>query len=368
MDNYRAFTLVKEFEDYVEDVSNWYIRLNRRRFWKAGHADDKRAAYYSLYFALKSAAQVMAPIIPFQTEMIWQKLVRQIEPDAPLSIHLSEWPEPLPSLEDDGLLEQTELVREVIANALRLRNENNLKVRQPLQTLFLCCEEALAQNFRVFYEQLLAELNVKEIMILFSAQELQMKVPTVNFKVAGAHLKSRVNAFKEHLAGLSGEDTAIVAAQVEAGGPVAVPGWEVALDASLFTLQTQTMPGIVSTTCQNGEITVALDIELTDELKREGAVRDLIRQIQTLRKEAGYAVEQRIKLRLSTQSEFLGQALERVREHVKAEVLADELDDIRDMHMKFKAAEPFDISREIEIAGAKILLELAKSFKIGGQS
>jgi len=372
MDNYRAFTLVKEFEIYVEDVSNWYIRLNRRRFWKAGDAGDKRAAYYSLYFALKSAAQVMSPVIPFQTEAIWQKLVREIEPEAPISIHLSQWPQPLPNLEDDGLLEQTELVREVIATALRLRNENNLKVRQPLQTLFICCEEALAQNFRVFYEQLLAELNVKEIMILFSARELQMKIPAVNFKLAGAALKSQVNAFKNHLAGLSAEELPLVVMQIEAGGAVNVPGWEGALDASLFTLQTQTMPGIVSTTCRGGEITVALDIELTDELRREGVVRDIIRQIQTLRKEAGYAVEQRIKLHLATHSEFLEQALSHVREHIKSEVLADDFSfenvDIQRMREQFqqklKAAEPFDISREIEIAGAKILLEIAKSFKL----
>jgi len=376
MDSYKAFTLVKEFEDYVEDVSNWYIRLNRRRFWKAGDAEDKRAAYFSLYFALKSAAQVMAPIIPFQTEAIWQKLVRAIEPDAPLSIHLSAWPAPLPDIEDGGLLEQTELVREVIATALRLRNENNLKVRQPLQTLFICCSEELAQNFRLFYDQLLAELNVKEIMVLFNAEDLQMKIPTVNFKLAGAALKSQVNAFKNHLAELSMEDAQLVAAQIELGGAVSVPGWEGALDAGLFTLQARTMPGIVSTTCQNGEITVALDIELTDDLRREGAVRDVIRQIQTLRKEAGYAVEQRIKLHLATRNPFLEQALNHVREHIKSEVLADDFDfecggllERREqLRQKFEAAEPFDISREIEIAGAKILLEIAKSFNIGEQS
>jgi len=361
MDNYRAFTLVKEFEDYVEDVSNWYIRLNRRRFWKSGDAEDKRAAYYSLYFALKSAAQVMSPVIPFQTEAIWQKLVRQIEPDAPLSIHLSQWPEPLPGLEDDGLLEQTELVREVIANALRLRNENNLKVRQPLQTLFICCDEQIAQNFRAFYDQLLSELNVKQLMILFSAQELQYEFPVLNFKVAGSILKQRVNEFKAFLQNLEPQALPMLVMQIKQSQEVQVDGWG-AFPSTMFTIQTKTMPGIVSTTCRNDEITVALDIDLTDELRREGVVRDVIRQIQTLRKEAGYAVEQRIKLRLSTQNEFLAQALQHVREHIKSEVLAEELEDIRDMHMKFKAAEPFDISREIEIAGAKILLEIMKSF------
>ena len=365
MDAYKAYTLVKSFEEYVEDVSNWYIRLNRRRFWKSGDAEDKRAAYYSLYFALKSAAQVMAPIIPFQTEAIWQKLVREIEPQAALSIHLADWPQPLPGLKDDGLLEQTELVREVIAAALRLRNEQQIKVRQPLQTLFAVCGEAAKAALTLFEPQLLGELNVKALRFLNSADELQIKLPTVNFKLAGAALKSRVNEFKNHLAGLSNEDAQAVAQQVEEGKPVAVPGWEGALDAALFTLQSKTRPGIVSTPCLNDSLTAALDIEITDELRREGAVRDVIRQIQTMRKEVGYAVEQRIRLRLSTQSEFLGQALARVREHIQAEVLADELDNVlalrENLQKKFDAAQPFDISREIEIAGAKILLEIAKN-------
>jgi len=361
MDNYRAFTLVKDFEDYVEDVSNWYIRLNRRRFWKAGDADDKRAAYYSLYFALKSAAQVMAPVIPFQTEMIWQKLVRAIEPDAPVSIHLSQWPRPLPGLEDGGLLAQTELVREVIANALRLRNENNLKVRQPLQTLFICCDEALAQNFGVFHEQLLAELNVKQLMILFNAEDLRMKVPTVNFKLAGAALKSQVNAFKNHLAKLSGEDAQLVAAQVEAGGEVAVPGWEGALGASLFTLQSQTLPGIVSTTCRNDEITVALDIELTDELRQEGVVRDVIRQIQVQRKEMGLAVEQRMKLRIHTDERTFLDVLNRPETfaHIKAEVLADEL------YLGFAGKENLLQVYDDEYAYSPVLVVAAQSVVFG---
>jgi len=372
MDNYRAFTLVKDFEDYVEDVSNWYIRLNRRRFWKSGDAEDKRAAYYSLYFALKSATQVMAPIIPFQTEAVWQKLVREIEPDAPLSIHLSAWPEPLPNLEDDGLLEQTELVREVIATALRLRNEQQIKVRQPLQTLFVVGDKTSNATLALFEQQILGELNVKELVLLRSAQGLEVKEPTVNFKLAGAALKSRVNEFKNHLMRLSDEDAHYVAEQVDAGGKVQVPGWEGELDASLFLLQRKAKQNIVSTIGRNDTLTVALDTKITDELRREGAVRDVIRQIQTLRKEAGYAVEQRIKLHLATHNEFLEQAISRVREHIKSEVLADDFDfeaaDIPQLHEQFRqkieAAMPFDISREIEIAGAKILLEIAKSFSV----
>jgi len=352
MDAYKAYVLVKEFEAFVEDVSNWYIRLNRRRFWKAGDAEDKQAAYRSLYFALKSAVQIMAPIIPFQTEAYWQKLVRKAEPGEALSVHLSAWPQPLLGCEDDGLLEQTALVREIIATALRLRNESQLKVRQPLRAMFAVCDDKTKTAMRVFEQQVLDELNVKELVFLNGAEELQVKIPTVNFKRAGAVLKSQVNAFKAHLAGLSNEDMALVADQVEQGGDVQIPGWEVALAADLFLLQSATKPGIVSATCLNNTVTVALDIELTDELKREGVVRDIIRQIQTLRKDAGYAVEQRIRLAILTQSAFLQKSIDEAAAHVKAEVLADDL--------TTEALAHPDMIRELDIAGEAITLQVSK--------
>ncbi|MCL2300754.1 MAG: isoleucine--tRNA ligase [Firmicutes bacterium] len=348
MDSYKAFTLVKEFELYVEDVSNWYIRLNRRRFWKAGGAEDKRAAYYSLYFALKSASQVMAPIIPFQTEAIWQKLVREIEPEAPVSIHLSTWPQPLPDIEYDGLLASTALVRDLIATALRLRNENNLKVRQPLQTLYIVFDDTAQADLRMFEPQILSELNVKELRFLDSAQELQVEFPVLNFKVAGAILKQRVNEFKNYLQASGSSD---IVRQVKASGEVNVEGWGT-LPADMFTLQSKSKPGIVITTCKSDALTmrdaltVALDIELTDELRREGAVRDVIRQIQTLRKEAGYAVEQRIRLGVSPAS-----IVADAKDHVMAETLADALAE----HLPAP-----DITREIDVAGEKITLEISK--------
>ena len=351
MDNYKSYAMVKEFEAFVEDISNWYIRLNRRRFWKSEDAEDQLAAYRSLYFALKSAVQIMAPIIPFQTEAIWQKLVRQAEPDAALSVHLGEWPQPLPGLQDDGLLEQTALVREIIATALRLRNESRLKVRQPLQTLFAVCNDEAKAALRVFEKQILDELNVKELKFLNSAEELQVKIPAVNFKLAGAVLKSQVNAFKQHLAGLSDEESQAVAAQIEAGGTVQVPGWDDVLDADLFLLQSATRPGIVSGLA--GETPVALDIEVTEELRREGIVRDVIRQIQTLRKDAGYAVEQRIKLAVLTESALLQEVLAAAKDHMKNEVLAETL-------CFGEKLEGFDMTRELEIADETLTLQIAK--------
>ena len=362
MDAYKAYVLVKEFEDFVEDVSNWYIRLNRRRFWKSEDAQDQRAAYYSLYASLKAAVQVMAPIIPFQTEAIWQKLIRKAEPDAQISVHLAQWPQPLPDMGDDGLLEDTALVREVIATALRLRNEQQIKVRQPLQTLYLVCDEKAEPALQLFEKQLLDELNVKELIFLPDAGALQIKLPTVNFKLAGAALKNQANPFKAHLAALSPEAAQAVAAQAQAGGPVAVPGWEGAMDAALFLVQAKTRPGIVSTTCRGDEITVALDIEVTQELRQEGAVRDVIRQIQVRRKEMGLAVEQRIKVRIHTDKQDMLNTLNGDRTHIMAEVLANALDlgfsPIEELlHERDEEYQFFPI---VEIANQPVVIGIAK--------
>jgi isoleucyl-tRNA synthetase len=356
MDEYRNAPLVKEFEAFTEDISNWYIRLNRRRFWKSEDRDDQMAAYYSLYFALKTCVQVMSPIIPFMTEHIWQALVRQVEPGAPLSVHLSDWPQPLPWLEKDGLLEQTTLTREVVATALRLRNEQQLKVRQPLQTLFICGGTAARESLLRFERQLLDELNVKELRFLDDPAALQVQLPGVNFKSAGAVLKSRVNEFKTHLSGLSDETAQAVAAQVNAGGGVSVPGWEETLPAALFTLQTKTKPGVVSTKAVNGEVTVALDTVLTEELRREGAVRDVIRQCQTLRKDAGYAVEQRVSFSAATSSRFLTNAIQQAQAHIDAEVLAAAF------RLNLPLADP-DLTRTVDIAGEPITLCVSQRFE-----
>jgi isoleucyl-tRNA synthetase len=288
----------------------------------------------------------MAPIIPFQTEAIWQKLIRIAQPDEALSVHMAAWPQPLPSVADDGLLEQTAIAREVIAAALRLRNEAQIKVRQPLQSLFVACGEEAGAALVRFEPQLRGELNVKEMIFIESAQELQDAYVTLNFKIAGAILKGRVNEFKEHL------QTLELAARVRQGGMIQVEGWG-EFPADMFLLQTRTKPGIVSTTCSNDEITVALDTAVTEELRREGAVRDVIRQIQTMRKDAGYDVAQRIQLAILTPSCFLQVALEEACEHLMAEVLADHLG-------KGEALAAPELTRELDIAGDPVEIQIAK--------
>ena len=276
---------------FVDDISNWYIRTNRRRFWKAEDAEDKMIAYYTLFYALNTCVRVMAPIIPFMTEGIWQKLTRKVMPSSPISVHLTDFPKPTEMFEDDGILAQTATARDIIATAMRLRNEQQLKVRQPLAKLFVCTEDAEA--IRTFERSILDELNIKEIEYITDFSVLEESTLGVNFKAAGAVLKKEVNNFKAALENASAEAMQAMVAAYNEGKEVTVPGFDGTYATNLFVKNSKTKSGIVSAKCTDG-LDIALDVVLTDALRKEGAVHDVIRQCQLLRKEAGYSVEQRI--------------------------------------------------------------------------
>jgi isoleucyl-tRNA synthetase len=324
MDDYKTYLLIKEFEVFVDDISNWYIRTNRRRFWKTEDEADKMVAYRVLYFALETCVKTMAPIIPFMTEKIWQDLTRKVMPDAALSVHLSDWPKALDGFEDDGIIEQTDLARDAINTAMRLRNERQLKVRQPLNKIYICSDVDIAAKLKVFEKNILDELNIKEAEYISDFNVLEDSYLSVNFKAAGAVLKQNVNKFKQSLEEAAPEQMQKMVEQLEKEGKVAVEGWDDVFGEELFVKQSRTKPGISSAECA-GEMTVALDTVLTEQLIREGTVRDIVRQCQLLRKEAGYMVEQRIVAAISSSSTFITGALEESRAHIAAELLASEL-------------------------------------------
>ena len=349
-ESYKTYTLVKEFESFVDDISNWYVRTNRRRFWKAEDADDKMIAYYTLFYALRACVQTMAPIIPFMTEGIWQRLVRKVMPSAPISVHLTDFPKPMDLFEDDGLTAQVAQVRDIIATAMRLRNEQQLKVRQPLAKLFVCTEDP--QAIRTFERSILDELNVKEVEYINDFSVLEEITLGVNFKAAGAVLKKDVNRFKAALENASADEMQAMAAAFKAGEAVAVPGFEGTFDPSLFVENRRTKAGVVSAQCADG-LDTALDVTLTDALRKEGAVRDVIRQCQLLRKEAGYSVEQRINAAVQTQDAFLLEALTEKKDHIAAELLAGEL--------VINAPFESDLEKTFEVAGASVTAAVRKA-------
>lgn len=351
MDDYKVYLLIKDFEVFVDDISNWYIRTNRRRFWKTEDEQDKMVAYWTLFTALKACVQVMAPVIPFMTEYIWQKLIKVCEPNCAESVHLSDWPTVIEGFEDDGIIEETALARDVIAVAMRLRNEQQIKVRQPLNKLFICCESDKADKIKTFEKNILDELNIKNIEYISDANLLEDKYCAVNFKVAGAVLKQNVNKMKQTLENLSDDDMKSLTDAVLAGGEVAVTGWDEKFDASVFAVNTKTKSGIVSAEFGTDSV-LALDVVLTDELLKDGAVRDIIRQCQLLRKEAGYQVEQHIAASINTADEFMLSALNEKKIYIANELLADSLyigEDIK-----------ADLSKTVSVNGKDVTISVSK--------
>lgn len=351
MDDYKVYLLIKDFEVFVDDISNWYIRTNRRRFWKTEDEQDKMIAYWTLFTALKACVQVMAPVIPFMTEYIWQKLIKVCEPNSAESVHLSDWPTVIEGFEDDGIIEETALARDVIAVAMRLRNEQQIKVRQPLNKLFICCESDKADKIKTFEKNILDELNIKNIEYISDANLLEDKYCAVNFKVAGAVLKQNVNKMKQTLENLSEADMKALTDAVLAGGDVAVPGWDEKFDASVFAVNTKTKSGIVSAEFGTDSV-LALDVVLTDELLKDGAVRDIIRQCQLLRKEAGYQVEQHIAASINTADEFMLTALNEKKNYIANELLADSLKIGEDISA--------DLSKTVSVNGKDVTISVSK--------
>jgi len=352
MDAYTTPALIKEFEIFVDDISNWYIRTNRRRFWKEGDNEDKMIAYWTLFNALNNLIKVMAPIIPFMTEHIWQNLTRKVLPDSEISVHLADWPVADERFKDDGIIEKTALSREVIACALRLRNEKQLKVRQPLSTLFICLPEDKAEKIKMFERIILDELNIREIRYLSDKSVLEDSFLQVNFKAAGAVFKQDVNKFKNALETMDADKMSALAGKVKNGENTRVDGFDFDIAPDLYVLKSKTKEGIVSAEFSEDGV-LALDTVLTDELLKDGAVRDVIRQCQLIRKEAGYVVDQRVKMSISTDDDFILGALKEKEEYLLGELLCDEL--------AFNSSIDADLEKEIEVNDVNIKLAVKKA-------
>lgn len=317
-ENYNTADIVRAFEQCVDDVSNWYVRTGRRRFWKEGEDADKQEAYTALFYAIRNLCGAMAPVIPFMTEYIWQNLVRKYQPDAAESVHLAGFPQP--GEIDRALLDATAAARDVIATALKLRNERQIKVRQPLSTLYLhkAHEDELAPYLAVMRD----ELNVKEIVFLEDTSRLEDQYLQLNFKVAGRTLKGDLQKVKGLLDGLSDEEMAAATAQCKAGEAVTVPGYETPVAADQFNVLAKTKPHIAAHMTDRAEELVALDAAITDELRAEGLYRDLLRNCQVLRREAGFRVDDRVRICVTTGAAELAAVRDAYRADLERETLS----------------------------------------------
>lgn len=311
----KIYLVIKDFEKLIDDISNFYIRSNRKRFW-----ESDMYAYYSLYFAIKNIIKVMAPVIPFITDYIWKNLVVEIEKDEVSSVHLSEFP----NIESFGyaeLVKDIERAREIIYLAQKLRNENKIKVKQPLSTLFLKVDEDYKKAVINLQDIIKEELNIKNIVFEDSDDKFNTKILNINFQVAGKVLGANLKAYQQALKDANEDDMKKYVEEFEREGSVTLNSLE-KQSADLFTIKFLPKKEF-AIAIENNNI-VALDITLTEELIHEGYYREITRQIQVARKDADFKIEDRIILDLSSKNEEIQNVIEKYLPKIMEETLSVE--------------------------------------------
>lgn len=339
----KCFLVVKDFEKLVDDISNFYIRANRKRFWKSENKVDQLAAYWCLYYAIKSMIRVMAPVIPFLSEHIWQNLVREVEPNEAENIMLSGYPTAIYDKDFGDILENAAVARDVMSTAQRLRNENQIKVKQPLKKMYVAGGANTVKVLEDFDSIIKSELNVKELECVKDDSLFNDEYLSVNFKKAGAVLKGNVQALKNELASVS--DWSKIMSDYKTG-KVSVGHFE-NLDSELFNLEKKPRQDFVIAH-ENGN-TVVLDINLDPELYMEGLYREFVRGLQVMRKEADFAIDERIKASFETSDEQLKAMLEKFGDKIMQEAL------ICQMCPSLSTAK---IKKSVEVGDGEIIVSL----------
>ncbi|HEX9374229.1 MAG TPA: isoleucine--tRNA ligase, partial [Roseiflexaceae bacterium] len=344
-ENYDIHSPAKAIESFVEELSNWYVRRNRRRFWKAEDDADKHAAYSTLYTCLTTLARLLAPFMPFVSEALYQNLVRgqgpgvggqegdnsSLTPDprslTPESVHLAAWPVADESLIDDDLLLDTAVLLEAISLGRAARRGAGLKVRQPLAELWVRVPQRAVEGLRRFEAELRDELNVKTVRYLDSSADLVEYRFKPNLRLVGKKYGKLVPALTTALRELDGEEARAAARAVEDGRPVelVVEGLALQLQPDEVLVESSSPEGYA--VAESGRVLVALDTALTPELRQEGLARELVRNIQDARKSAGFAIADRIAVHLGgvAGDAELETVVRQWGDYIRAETLAEDL-------------------------------------------
>ncbi|MEX2587265.1 MAG: isoleucine--tRNA ligase [Actinomycetota bacterium] len=344
--DYTIGPFVRQAEEFIDELSNWYIRRNRQRFWDpvGAEAADKPAAYQTLYEVLTTLTRLLAPVVPFLTERMHANLRTPSDPD---SVHLCDYPQAVPELIDEQLSYQMGVAQQVASSARALRERLELRVRQPLARLRVAApDEAQRRALQRLSEIVLDELNVKALEVGTSLQDLTRLELKPEFKSLGPKHGPNANRVGQAIREASHEQ----AAQIDAGRSVVLQAgddtFEVAPeDATVATVTTQGWE-----VGSAGDIQVALDTRMTDDLFREGLARDVVRHIQQLRKERGLNIEDHIEAAYRTDDPQLGQAISEWIDYIRGETQSTAL------HDGTLNLEP----RHVELGKAALWLELRK--------
>ena len=314
--NYRIPEAARSLEKFVDDMSNWYVRRSRERFWAKGMEQDKINAYMTLYTALVEISKAAAPMIPFMTEEIYRNLVCSIDATAPESIHLCDFPEVKTEWIDEDLEAKMEVVLEAVVLGRACRNTSNIKNRQPIGQMYVKAEEEISQ----FYLDIIRdELNVKAIEYKSDVSDLTSYNFKPQLKTLGRRFGKNINAVKEILANLDGQ-AAMKELKSEGTLTITVDGVAEALTEEDLLIEAAEVEGFVSNTDHG--VTVVLDTNMTPELLEEGFVREIISKVQTMRKDAGFEVMDHIQVSYDT-SDDVTEIFDRNKETISSEVLAD---------------------------------------------
>ena len=346
LDKYRIPEAAKALEDFVDEMSNWYVRRSRERFWAKGMEQDKINAYMTLYTALVTICKAAAPMIPFMTEDIYQNLVRSIDANAPESIHLCDFPAVDAKCIDKKLEENMEDVLDAVVMGRACRNDAAIKNRQPISRMYIKADFRLDS----FYTDIIKdELNVKEVVFADDVRAFTSYTFKPQLRIVGPKYGKQLGGIQKHLAELDGN---AAMDELNADGKLSfdVNGVTVELTKDDLLIDTAQKEGYV--TQEDNRMTVVLDTNLTEELIEEGFVYEIISKIQTMRKDAGFEVMDHIRVSLNGNVKLSALA-EKNKEAICSKVLADELTEGLD----------FSCEKEWNVNGEKVVIAVERVTK-----
>ncbi len=293
--HYEMTRPARAIQDFVEDLSNWYVRRSRRRFWKSEVDKDKAAAHHTLYESLLTLCKLIAPFQPFTAEEMYQNLVRSWDGSAPESVHFCDYPQADPALIDEQLMAETRTVLRVVALGHAARNEAGIRVRQPLAAAIVKARsQEEVQGLERLVDQIRDELNVHDVQLTLEESDLVDYEITAVPSQVGRKFTSLFPAIRAALADLHGPAARAAAEQLRAGSPLRLTAevLDVSLEPEDVEVRTVAKSGLAVS--EGGGYTVALKTEIDDELQLEGLAREIVRRIQTMRKDAGFSIEDSI--------------------------------------------------------------------------
>jgi len=320
-EDYEPTKVARVINTFVNDnLSNWYVRLCRRRFWKGDYTEDKISAYQTLYTCLDTVAKLSAPIAPFFMDRLYQDLNAVTGKDKAESVHLSDFPVADESKIDTDLVEKTHLAQSITSMVFSLRKKENIKVRQPLQKVMIpVLDKKTESQILAVADLIKQEVNVKELQLINAeeASTLIVKQIKPNFKVLGAKLGKDMKTVGAEISAMSSEQIATL----EKEGKMSIAGHEITIDD--VEILTKDIPGWTVTS--EGRITVALDLTVTDELRAEGVAREFVNRIQNLRKDKDFDLMDRISIQLEENNPFKSE-INANNSYISAEVLANNIE------------------------------------------